>query len=156
MKLLRKMTKSVVFLATVLMLSILPLNAVAEPSISLKDNRFSISGQLIPSGCFAQLMTQLNGDNITASIFLTRPSLRGCIDANDPYPSGNEDRVSIEARELDPNLFGVKVCESVDGSLGASCDSILIRFENRDYFVGDTLKPVWALTKVGDWIKPDY
>lgn len=150
------MTKSIGFLSALLMLGIFPLKAIAEPSVSLNGNRFSISGQLIPSGCFAQLMTQLNGDNIIASIFLTRPSLRGCVDANDPYPSGNEDRVSIEARELDKNLFGVKVCESVDGSLGASCDSILIKFENRDYFVGEKSKPVWVVTKTGDWIKTDY
>ena len=145
------MTKSIAFW-TALVLSVgAPAKAIAEQEVSLKDNRFIIDGQTIPSGCFAQLMTQLNGDNIIASVFLTRPSLRGCIDANDPYPSGNEDAVTIEAKELATNLFGLKICERVDGSIGASCDRILVKFTSQDYRLDGRVKSVAVVTKVGDW-----
>jgi hypothetical protein len=130
---------------------VLSAKVFADTSVHLKDNKFFVNGQQIPSGCFAQLMTQLNGDNIIASLFLTLPSLRGCIDANDPYPSGNEDAVTIEAKDLTTNLFGLKICERVDGSIGSSCDQILIEFENREYVTSDGVVNVLALTKVGDW-----
>jgi hypothetical protein len=145
------MIKSIAFWTAAVVSVFSPLRAIAEPDVSLKDNRFIIDGQTIPSGCFAQLMTQLNGDNIVASIFLTRPSLRGCIDANDPYPGGNEDAVTIEAKELTTNLFGLKICEQVDGSIGTSCDRILVKFTSQDYRLDGRVKTAAVVTKVGDW-----
>lgn len=145
------MIKSIAFWTALLLSVVSPTRAIAEQEVSLKDNRFIVDGQTIPSGCFAQLMTQLNGDNIIASIFLTRPSLRGCIDANDPYPSGNEDAVTVEAKELTADLFGLKICERVDGSIGASCDRILVKFTSQDYRLDGRVKTVAVVTKVGDW-----
>ena len=49
---------------------------------------FTAEGK-VPSGCFAQLMTELNGDDIIASVFLSRTGLRGCIDSNIPFPEDN-------------------------------------------------------------------
>ena len=119
--------------------------------ITLLNNQFSIEEQSVPNGCFAQLMTQLNGDNIVRSIFLTSPSLRGCIDANDPYPSGDESKVSVEVTEKDDSIYYVKVCERLDGSLGKTCDQIIIQFETSKYLTSDKANHVLSVTKLGEW-----
>ncbi len=61
---------------------------------SISDGKFYTSNGEIPVGCIAQLMTELNGDNSVASVYLNKNTLRGCIDANIPYPGGNEKEVS--------------------------------------------------------------
>jgi hypothetical protein len=119
--------------------------------VTLLNHQFSVEGQSVPNGCFAQLMTQLNGDNIVRSIFLTRPSLRGCIDANDPYPSGDENKVSVEVTEKDDSIYYVKVCERLDGSLGETCDHIIIQFETSNYLTSDNANHVLSVTKLGEW-----
>ena len=67
------------------------LNSNQPPNYNVKgDNpQFFTSEEKVPSGCFAQLMTELNGDDIIASVFLSRTGLRGCIDSNIPYSEEN-------------------------------------------------------------------
>jgi hypothetical protein len=52
---------------------------------------------------------------------------------------------------LTTNLFGLKICERVDGSIGASCDRILVEFTIQDYRLDGRVKTVAVVTKVGDW-----
>jgi hypothetical protein len=49
---------------------------------------FTAEGK-VPPDCFAQLMTELNGDDIIASVFLNRTGLRGYIASNIPYLEQN-------------------------------------------------------------------
>ena len=58
------------------------------------EGLFVTSEGQIPPACFGQLMTELNGDDTVAAIFVTRTWLRGCIDANIPYPGGDEKSIS--------------------------------------------------------------
>ncbi len=126
--------------------------AHAESFVTLDKTHFMVDGKTIPAGCLAQLMTQLNGDNIVSGLFLTSASLRGCINANDPYPSGDEDRVKVtKAEKHADNRYGIQVCESIDGSMGQHCDSFLVRFERRNYSVKGIIKDVLVVEKTGDW-----
>ena len=136
---------------TIVFTSIAFMDAFGGSKLELIENKFFVGGQIVPAGCFAQLMTQLNGDNIIASIFLTQPSLRGCMNANDPYPSGDEDKITVDIQQLEENLYGINVCEQVGGSLGSSCDRILIKFENQEYRIDGSKKTVLSIVKVGDW-----
>lgn len=120
--------------------------------VAISGTRFFAGGNEIPVGCFAQLKTELNGDNSVASIYIGRPTLRGCMDANYPYPGGDESQVSIQTvSQLGSNLYGIKICERVDGSMGSYCDEILIRFSEREYRVGVKTFKVLTLDKLGDW-----
>ena len=60
---------------------------------SVKQGKFQTSNEIIPPGCFAQLMTELNGDDSVAAVFLNRTQMRGCIDANYTYPGGDEEKI---------------------------------------------------------------
>jgi hypothetical protein len=123
-----------------------------EFDYGITDMKFFTSEGEIPNGCFGQLMTELNGDNSVAAIFINRASLRGCSGANRPYPGGEEDDISYEINQaLDDHVYRLTVCEVVHGSIGASCDRILVKFVNRDYVLGKDIKQVLALEKVGEW-----
>ena len=126
-----------------------------EPELdySISDGKFYTSEGEIPVGCFAQLMAHLNGDNSVASIFLNNNTMRGCIDANIPYPGGNEEEVSYTIeKELDKHQYRLKVCQKVDGSMGGYCDKIILQFSNRDYEKqGFNIKNVLVLDKLGEW-----
>ena len=120
--------------------------------VKILGTQFFAGGNEIPVGCFAQLKTELNGDNSVASVYIGRPTLRGCMDANYPYPGGDESHVSIQTvSQLGSNLYGIKICERVDGSMGSYCDEILIRFSEREYRVGVKTFKVLTLDKLGDW-----
>ncbi|NVK02839.1 MAG: DUF1311 domain-containing protein [Oceanospirillaceae bacterium] len=123
-----------------------------ERNIELKvqDGKFVTKNGIVPVGCLAQLKTELNGDNSIAAIYLQRPSLRGCMDANYTYPGGDVDSISYNV--IGPSVsdtFSVDVCETVDGSLGKYCDRILVKFTQREYRVGESVKLVLSLEKLG-------
>jgi len=116
------------------------------------EGEFVTSEGIIPNGCFGQLITELNGDNSVAAIFINRASLRGCIAANSPYPSGNEDEISYEIVEsLDNNTYKLKVCQVVHGSMRSTCDNILVQFVIRKYQKPDEVVEVLSLEKIGEW-----
>ena len=141
-------------------ISILLVITLVIPSISfaekldyvLKEGKFFTSEGEIPAGCIAQLRTELNGDNSVAAVYLNRTSLRGCIDANSPYPGGNEDEISYQIDgPAGENTYRITVCESVDGSMGRYCDNILLRFANRSYSTPEGSLNVLSLEKLGEW-----
>ena len=142
-----------------LLLLLLSLGLIAcsekEPELdySISDDKFFTSENEVPAGCIAQLMTELNGDNSVASVYLNRNSMRGCIDSNFPYPGGNEKDVTYSIdEELDNHQFKLNVCQKVEGSMGGFCDKIIVQFTNRDYVKqGFDLKNVLVLDKLGEW-----
>ena len=84
----------------------------------VKQDKFQTTNELIPPGCFAQLMTELNGDDSVAAVFLSRTKMRGCIDANYPYPGGDEEKIEYQiVSKMGNDTFKVRVCQSVEGSL---------------------------------------
>jgi len=121
---------------------------------SVSDGKFFTSENEVPVGCIAQLMTELNGDNSIASVYLNRNSMRGCIGANIPFPGGNEENVHYWIEEaLDNHQYKLNVCQRVEGSMGSFCDKIIVQFAYRDYIdLGKTSK-VLSLEKIGNWEK---
>lgn len=106
----------------------------------------------MPAACFTQLITEMNGDNSTASVFIHQAYLRGCIDANYPYPGGDEEKVKYSIdKKIHPNLLGIKVCVVSDGSMGEACKKLLIDFSYRNYVTEEGVRPVLTLNKAGDW-----
>lgn len=123
-----------------------------EFDYGISNLTFYTSEGKIPDGCFGMLITELNGDNCIAAIFINRASFRGCIRANDPYPGGEEEEVSYTINEaLGNHTYRITVCEKVHGSLGKDIDRILVRFVNRDYIVEGKVKKVLSLEKIGEW-----
>ena len=45
----------------------------------VKQGKFQTTNELIPPGCFAQLMTELNGDDSVAAVFLNRTKMSGAL-----------------------------------------------------------------------------
>ena len=125
----------------------------AELDYSLVDGKFSTSEGLVPSECFAPLMTELNGDNVTAAIYLNRNAMRGCISANISYLSDRGARISYTVEEALPDhRYRLTVCASVDGTMRVYCDRLVVKFVNRDYRLADGhLMEVLSLEKVGEW-----
>lgn len=127
-----------------------------EPDLdySVSDGKFYTSENQVPFGCIAQLMTELNGDNSVASVYLNRNSMRGCINANIPFPGGNEEDVHYWIEEtLDNHQYKLNVCQKVEGSMGSFCDKILVQFANRDYVDSGKTSKVLSLEKIGNWEK---
>lgn len=140
---------SIVVLATLAV----PATSLAEkPDYALKDGKFFTSEGEIPAGCFAQLKSELNGDDSVAAVYLNRTRLRGCIDANYPYPGGNEEEISYQVDGLaGENTYRITVCEIVHGSMGRYCDNILVEFRNRSYFTPEGSLNILSLEKLGEW-----
>ena len=65
----------------------------------VEKGQFYTQEGLVPPGCFGQLSTELNGDDVVASVFLNRTSFRGCIRANIPYTSEKVFYRIIEAQK---------------------------------------------------------
>jgi hypothetical protein len=126
----------------------------AELDYSISDGKFYTSENEVPVGCIAQLMTELNGDNSVASIYLNRNSMRGCIDANIPFPGGNEEDAHYWIEEvLDNHQYKLNVCQRVEGSMGSFCDKIIVQFANRNYISSGKNSKVLTLEKIGNWEK---
>ena len=118
----------------------------------VKQGQFQTKEELIPPGCFAQLMTELNGDDSVAAVFLSRTKMRGCIDANYPYPGGDEEKIDYQIMsKMENETFKVRVCQSVEGSLKEFCSKIIIRFSKRDYWNKEKIMCVLSLEKLGEF-----
>ena len=114
----------------------------------VEKGQFYTQEGLVPPGCFGQLITELNGDDVVASVFLNRTSFRGCIRANIPYTSEKVFYRIIEAQKEDRWL--VKVCHPVDGTMREFCQQLLLRFYERDYLYQGKVKKVLAVEKLGE------
>ena len=127
-----------------------------EPQLdySVSDGKFFTSENEVPVGCIAQLMTELNGDNSVASVYLNRNSMRGCINSNFPFPGGNEEDVHYWIEEaLDNHQYKLNVCQRVEGSMGSFCDKIIVQFASRNYISSGKNSKVLSLEKIGNWEK---
>ena len=139
------MTRSLTGALAATAFAALPALGSMEAYVDVRDGRFVVGDQTVPVGCLQRLMTELNGDDITRSVFLTRSSVRGCIDANDP---GRD--VDYEVVDGDGNgTYDVRVCERVDGSMGAHCETLTVRFKTYRYDVAGTVKSVLGIDKLG-------
>ena len=134
-------------------LMLLAFSSIAQDlNYSIKNGKFFTAEAEIPKGCFGQLMTELNGDNTVAAIFLSRASLRGCIDANFSYPGGEEGDISYQIKQsIGDHKYKIKICQLVDGSMGSFCDNVIVRFSNRVYTKPDGSILVLSLEKLGEW-----
>ena len=119
----------------------------------IENGKFKTSEGIIPNGCIAQLMTELNGDNSVAAIFINRNSLRGCIASNFPYPGGDENQINYEiVNNIGSDKYNLKVCAHIpEGSIGKSCDQITVQFVNRLYQTPERSLQVLSLEKIGEW-----
>ena len=126
------------------------LNSNQPPNYNVKgDNpQFFTSEEKVPSGCFAQLMTELNGDDLIASVFLNRTGLRGCIASNIPYPEENTKYQILD--DMGDDNWTVRVCQSIGGSMGSSCSKILVHFENREYQANNKQIKALSVNKLGE------
>ncbi len=141
------------YLIPIALLMGLTMPSMAEKlDYTIKSGRFLTSEGYIPNGCFGQLMTELNGDNSIAAVFINRAYIRGCIAANFPFPGGESDGVSYKIiNKLKDNTYQLKVCQVVHGSMGSSCDNLLVKFVNRDYLIDGKIKKVLSLEKLGQF-----
>ena len=118
----------------------------------VKDGAFVTSEGIIPQGCFGQLMTELNGDDSVAAIFLNRTTMRGCIDANDTFPGGEEDEVSYDiVKNLGDETWNLRICQIVHGSIRETCSNVTVKFVNRKYIYKSKDMDVLSLEKLGEW-----
>lgn len=120
---------------------------------SSENGQFLTSEGVIPSGCFGRLMSKLNGDNSVASVYLNRNSLRGCITSNSPSPNGEESAITYTIVSATGNdQYNLKVCEKLlGGSMGATCDHIMVQFINRTYVTPEKTYQVLSVQKLGEW-----
>lgn len=118
----------------------------AEFTVSVEKGNFLVDGTPILSGCFQRLMTELNGDDVTRSVYLTRSAVRGCMNANSP---GRDAKYKI-LKDSGDGIYDVRVCEAVDGSMGANCATLIVRFSIYPYLTGKASKKVLSIDKLGE------
>ncbi len=120
-------------------------------------DQFVTSEGTIPAGCFAQLIPEINGDDVVASVYLNRTTVRGCIDSQIPYSEleGMPTRYRIE-EFLGFDLWKLKVCvpsesAKTQGEWVPLCTKIVVQFNQRMFHSSDLKFPVLVLDKVGEW-----
>ena len=117
----------------------------------VKNEKFYTNEGEVPSGCFSELMINLNGDDLEAAVFLDRTSLRGCINSNRHDLSENEKfRLSVQD-ESPSGVYKIRICKNVDGSMREYCDNIIIQFVKRRYISPNGDKDVISIEKLGEW-----
>ncbi|BDF96446.1 MULTISPECIES: hypothetical protein [unclassified Pseudoalteromonas] len=128
-------------------------HSVPAPDYTIEHDQFVSQNEVIPAGCFAQLVTNLNGDNTTAAVFIESANSRGCNSANYPYPGGDETQISYSIEKILPDHnYQLKVCETRDeGSIAAVCDQIVVQFTNLDYQLVGGAEQVLSIIKRGEW-----
>ena len=148
----RNLTATICLTIAVLLGSVAMSSSFASPKFySVKDGKFFFDEGEIPLGCFSELMTQLNGDDVVAAVYLSRTTLRGCIDSNLHSVDENKN-YSLSIKKEKPNdVFWIRICESVDGSMGQYCNQLIIQFVKRRYLNSRGSKDVVSLEKLGEW-----
>ena len=117
----------------------------------IKNGRFFTDEGEVPLGCFSELMTELNGDDNAAAIYLNKTVYRGCIRSNKHDLSENKNyKISIE-KEKEHDVFWIRICELVEGSMRQSCDKLIIQFVKRLYLTPEGNKNVVSIEKLGNW-----
>ena len=104
-----------------------------EPDYYISNGKFYTPSGEIRAECFANFMSELNGDNYIASI-----NVPLCQSSDIPYAYGSTNtkegdiRYTIE-KELKNHKYRINVCQKVYGSMGGYCDEIVIQFNTRDF-----------------------
>ena len=104
-----------------------------EPDYYISAGKFYTPSGEIRAECFANFMSELNGDNYIASI-----NVPLCQSSDIPYAYGSTNtkegdiRYTIE-KELKNHKYRINVCQKVYGSMGGYCDEIVIQFNTRDF-----------------------
>lgn len=119
----------------------------------VKNGVVFVHQEAVSAACLAQLMTELNGDNIISGVFLDRNSLRGCMASNIPHPHMDSSRFSYTLnRELESDVYEMTVCQHFsEGTLGRSCDQIIVEFVSRVYVMPEKDLAVVEVRKLGEW-----
>ena len=79
-------------------------------------------------------MTEINGDDSIAAVFIHHTWLCGCMEANNSYPGGKAEDISYTISDaLENDTYKIIVCQAISDSLKSSCDNIIIKFSNRNY-----------------------
>lgn len=116
------------------------------------DGQFSTKEGKVPPACLGQLITEYNGDDTVAAIFLNRSNIRGCIASNIPYPGGDENAVSYTIKKSYPgDKFHVEICQNTGGNMGPNCGNVEVQFVNRQYHRKGKSSNVLSLEKLGEW-----
>ncbi|MEC7984680.1 MAG: hypothetical protein VX278_05925 [Myxococcota bacterium] len=116
-----------------------PLSSLgAAPKVTVVDGQFHTPSGAIPAGCFVQMKPQLNGDELIASVIIEVEGKSGCKNAKHPYPEPLQDpkagppSYSVLAT-LPEQVYQIKACEGVSGSMGKSCSDLLVQFSERSF-----------------------
>ena len=123
-----------------------------EPDYYISAGKFYTPSGEIRAECFANFMSELNGDNYIASI-----NVPLCQSSDIPYAYGSTNtkegdiRYTIE-KELKNHKYRINVCQKVYGSMGGYCNEIVIQFNTRDYEkkLGSDFKNLLVIDKIGD------
>jgi len=124
---------------------------VNDAFYTYKNGKFFTDEGEIPLGCFSELMIELNGDDIVAGVYLNRSGIRGCIRSNKHDVDENKNYRLLINEEKENNIFWITICELVDGSMGQSCDKIIIQFVKRLYLSPAGNKEIVSIEKLGEW-----
>jgi hypothetical protein len=140
-------------LSLVILLSVSGITLAEELDYQLENGVFKTSHGVIPSGCFGQLIAELNGDDTVAAIYLNRTAFRGCTEANMPYPGGAEKDISYDVKQsLGKDIFNITVRQKLQGSMKYFDSNITVQFTNKSFLLKDKSKKlVLSLEKLGEW-----
>ena len=119
-----------------------------QTPISVQEQQLLLANKIIPAGCVAQLMTELNGDDVQGAVFLTDTAWRGCLRANVPFNDTIQSKYRV-INQVTEQDFTIRACQSVDGSMGHYCDSFSVTFEQWPYTEDGTTTQVWVMRKTG-------
>ena len=59
--------------------------------------------------------------------------------------------MDIYIKEKENDIFWIKICEFIDGSMGQYCDKLIIQFVKRRYLNPEGNKDVVSIEKLGKW-----
>lgn len=135
------------------LLLIAPLLVAADSlDYRIEKGQFATSEGIIPPSCIGRMMTELNGDNFIAAIYLNRNSMRGCISSNYAGNSNHNAAYTYKIHsEVAPHTYNLVVCEKIEGSVGKSCDQITVEFISIPYTVNTQKQMTTGLLKLGEW-----
>lgn len=129
---------------------------------------------LINPGCFKELTTELNGDNVVASVNLSVADIRSCMNSNkysdkiytkdgwvvSKMPANSSESKNELAfgyrhlKDLGNGLHIISVYEEVDGSMGSFSSKLLVRFVKKTIFTLNnqklTNKTVDVIERIGE------
>jgi hypothetical protein len=151
------------------------LNSIIVGAEGQDEQRMMFEGERVHPGCIRELVTELDGDDIVSSVYISGTFFRGCQDSNE-----HSERISIgrSSAEIgyrddetevefsyevlgvfDRETYLVRTTQFVEGSMGASVEIVILRFEDSTIFQIDEgkwqEKTVTKMTKIGSLYEED-